>query len=535
MDGPQGFDLPSLEDFTSGRLKTLGWQVLDWGSAMLGQPDGEFKGKPWEYTPEQALFILRWYAVDENGKFIYRRAVLERVKGWGKSPLVAAICCTECFGPVRFDGWDANGEPVGRPAYSPLVQIAAISDSQADNTMVLVGAMLAEGPAADEIPGLDIMLSKVVGAGNRKIEKVTASPRGREGNRATFIVMDETHLWVPAEFGPELASALRRNAAKMNARTIETTNAHAPGEMSVAEASYNAFLKMQSGQTYDKGLLFDTVEAHVEDIYDKKQAMPALERVYGDASTKRGGWVDLERIFAEICDPDTPEHVARRFYFNEKIEGKSTWLRQREWNACHVPTLTWEPGEKFALGFKGQIRNGAASIVAYRLEDGALLNFGHWEKPENAEADWEVPFASVDARLRRLLQMDECTKLVADPENWQEIIGRIYADFPEKVEELWLTKNRAKAIRVYEQFETSVKQRRLKWSDPNISRHVMSCHAEEVPSGDPTKPAFIIRKETPHSTRYITAAQAAALALEAGVLSIEEGALKKVSKEIWSY
>src|SRR5690606_37194755 len=190
---PRRVMLPSLEDFTSGNIKTLGWEVLAWGSAMLGQPDGEYKGQSWEYTPEQALFILRFYAVDDEGKFLYRRAVLERVKGWGKSPLVAAICCTECFGPVRFDGWDADGEPVGAPAYSPLVQIAAISDSQADNTMVLVGEMLAEGEAAN-IRGIEIMLSKVTAPGQRKIEKVTASPRGREGNRATFVVMDEM-LW----------------------------------------------------------------------------------------------------------------------------------------------------------------------------------------------------------------------------------------------------------------------------------------------------------------------------------------------------
>src|SRR5690606_40131316 len=50
-----------------------------------------------------------------------------------------------------------------------------------------------EGEAAN-IRGLDILLSKVTAPGQRKIEKVTASPRGREGNRATFVVMDEM-LW----------------------------------------------------------------------------------------------------------------------------------------------------------------------------------------------------------------------------------------------------------------------------------------------------------------------------------------------------
>lgn len=527
--------LPSLQDFTSGKVKTLGWELLAWGSEMLGQPDGARKGDGWEYTTEQALFMLRFYAVDENGKYLYRRAVLERVKGWGKSPLVAAICCSECLGPVRFDGWDANGEPVGAPAYSPLVQIAAISDSQADNTMVLVGGMLAEGEAAN-IRGIEIMLSKVSAPGGRKIEKVTASPRGREGNRATFVVMDETHLWVPAEKGPELASALRRNAAKMNARTIETTNAHRPGENSVAEASYNAWLEMQAGGTYDKALLFDTREVYVDDIYDKNKAMPALDEAYGDASEERGGWVDLERIFAEVCDPNTPEHEARRFYFNEKTEGKSAWIPEQEWKACFDNDIHLDvQDDLFALGFKGAVRNGATAIVACRLQDNAFFLLGLWEKPENAPADWEVPYSEVDNRIRKLLKAPGCQRLVADPENWQEIIGRIYADFPDYVEELWLTKNKNVAAKAVEQFETAVKSRRLTWRDQNLAKHVLSCHTEELPSSTFERPAYVIRKETPKSKRYISGAQAAVLAFEGAVLSIEEGALNRSAGVLWSF
>ncbi len=511
--------LPSLDDFMEGKIKTLGWEVLSWGSEMLAQPDGVYHGGRWEYTPEQALFILRFYAVDSNGQYLYRRAVLERVKGWGKSPLVAALCCTECFGPVRFDGWDASGEPVGRPAYSPLVQIAAISEDQVNNTMSLVREMLAEGEAANEIDGLEIYHKAVFSPG-RYIKPVTASPRGREGNRATFVVMDETHLWVPAEQGPALAAALRRNAAKMNARTVETTNAHLPGEGSVAENSYNAWLQMMSGKTYDKALLFDTREVHAEDIYDKDQAIPALREAYGDALEERGGWINLERIFADVCDPNTSESEARRFYFNEKSEGKSTWLTEGEVSACINEDIRLDiENDKFALGFKGAVRNGAAALVACRLEDNALFLLGLWERPDNAPKDWEVPYAEVDTRIRKILEYRTCTKLVADPENWQEIIGRIYADFPEEVEEEWMTKNKGKASKFVEQFETAAKSRRVKWRDKNITRHILSCHREETPQGD------IIRKETRTSKRYISAALASVLALEAGVRSIEEGLL----------
>lgn len=76
---------------------SLGWGVLDWCSTYLAQPDGANKGDTWRFTNEQARFLVHFYAVDENGKFLYRRAILERVKGWGKvrwSPLYAAPNCS---------------------------------------------------------------------------------------------------------------------------------------------------------------------------------------------------------------------------------------------------------------------------------------------------------------------------------------------------------------------------------------------------------------------------------------------------------
>src|SRR5678816_2527670 len=87
-----------------------------------------------------------------------------------------------------------------------------------DNTMSLVIQMLGNGNAMYYYPYLDINLSKITYPGGKKLEKVTASPKGREGNRATFIVMDETHLWQPSNKGLELFEALARNLAKMNRR-----------------------------------------------------------------------------------------------------------------------------------------------------------------------------------------------------------------------------------------------------------------------------------------------------------------------------
>ncbi len=110
--------------------------LLDWLSDLLPSPNDP--AQPLVLTSEQATLLVRWFAVDPMGRFIFRRGQSRRSKGWGKSPFEAAKAIAELAGPVRFDGWDARGEPVGRPWGTmgdppAWVQIAAVSEDQTDN------------------------------------------------------------------------------------------------------------------------------------------------------------------------------------------------------------------------------------------------------------------------------------------------------------------------------------------------------------------------------------------------------------------
>lgn len=542
MEIIEALELPGIPEFLSGEVKTLGWKVLEWCSKYLGQPDGKFKGERWQFSNEQALFILRYYAVDGNGRFMFNRAILERPKGWGKSPLLAALCCAELLGPVRFDYFDDRGLPVGRPEYTPLIQIAAISEDQANNTYYLVMEMLQHGPAFYKynLRGC-ILLSKVHTADGGIIQKVTASPRGREGQRVTFVVCDETHLWVPAEKGPELFDAIRRNAVKMDNRIVETTNAPVPGEMSVAEKSHEAVLQqvenlIREGKNGYIDILLDTREVTVKNIYDKLEAMPALRYVYGDAAIENGGWVNLERIYQDVIDPSTTEHMARRFYFNQRLSGHTTWLNPDDWAAVKNPRLQLFKDDPVALGFKVVPMNGAAVLIACRLTDGAMFNLSgaHWERPADLakETEWEIPHDEIDSRIENVVYRYNVFKMLCDPQHYQDVVGKWAAKFGESeleqplVEEFWTANNKTKMARAVEQFSDAVVSKRLSWMDGQLNRHVLNCHTEEVPGG------FTLRKETPSSKRYIVAAQAAVLSLEAATLAIEEGALAEPPNNI---
>lgn len=507
---------------------TLGWGVISWCQKWLNQPDANpnhEQGSRWKFTDEQALFILWFYAVDAEGRWLYERSVLERPKGWGKSPLLAALCCVELLGPVAFAGWTyvaGKRQPAGKPRMDALVCIAAISEDQTKNTFDLLGEMLSG--RAQEHYKLQLMLSKVVAPGGREILRVTSSYKTIEGKRLTFCCMDETHLWTPVENGHELAGAVRRGLGKKVGRSIETTNAPVPGQLSVAEESHDTYENMEAGLLDPAPLLlFDTREVHVEDIYDREQVMPALVQVYGDAADATNGWMDLERLWREINDPATREYDARRYYLNERVQEEAKWIKDKQW-AKAATEKTLKPQELITLGFTGVTRNGAAALVGCRVADGTLFLLGLWEKPSNLahNTPWELPVARVDATVRKWMNKDQSKYMVVNPWTLQDVTGRWAVDYPEHVEAIYLAQNSLKYAKMVDQFQESLlaDPPRLKHTnDPDLTRHVANAHLHEIAQG------FTLRKDKESSKNYIQAAVAAVLAYEAAQIAREKGFL----------
>lgn len=63
---------------------TLGWQVAQWIIKYLRQPNGVRAGQRFEPTDSQLMFLLWFYSVDEDGNWLYHRAVRRLAKGSGK-------------------------------------------------------------------------------------------------------------------------------------------------------------------------------------------------------------------------------------------------------------------------------------------------------------------------------------------------------------------------------------------------------------------------------------------------------------------
>ena len=117
--------------------RSLGWEALAFAGQWLTH-----RGKPWKYTMEQARFVLWFHAVNEDGTHVSHSAVLQRLKGWGKDPFAAVESTNTLVGPLEFDHWGKDGQPVGHQVTDAWVQIAAVSLDQTKNTMKIFPGLI---------------------------------------------------------------------------------------------------------------------------------------------------------------------------------------------------------------------------------------------------------------------------------------------------------------------------------------------------------------------------------------------------------
>lgn len=518
-----------------GEKPTLGWEVIDWMTEFLAAPD-RAEYEPLVLTMEQARFVLRFYELDpKTGRRIYRRGVYSRPKGSGKSPLLAGIACAEALGPVVPDGWNAQGQPIGRPwadLRTPWVQLAAVSEDQTRNAWSPLLEMLREGPAIDAYPGLEPM-ETFVNLPKGRLEFVTSAATSREGNRPVFAVLDQTEEWKTTNGGVKLAATIRRNLGKTNGTSIESPNAYEPGAGSVAEDSAEFWKRIADGRVKDSGLLYDHREAPPEtDMADRDSLMAGLAFAYGDSAVDAGGWVDLERIVAEVWDPSTDPQDARRFYLNQVTHASDSWISQPEWAGRADATKVIADRDTIVLGFDGSRARArgvtdATALIGCRVSDGHLFEVGVWEQPQGpAGKDWRVPVVEVEAAVTQTFDRFNVVGFFADPALWESYIAQWEARFHRKLKvkasqqhpiEWWMTRQTL-MVRALEQFHSAVVDGELTHDGTlTLTRHVLNARRRTSRSG------IQIAKEHPDSPRKIDAAVAAVLAWEARLAAVAAG------------
>lgn len=531
---------------------TLGWQVIDQMETYLAAPDeGEFS--PLQLTREQIEFLVRLYELDPvTGERVRHRAVLSRPRGWGKSPFLAAIGIAEGLFDVCFDGWDAEGQPVGVPwsrTRTPLVLVTAVNEDQTSNTWVPLLEMLRNGSAVDEfdVEPLDSFVNLPQG----RIEHRTSSARSAKGARAVCSIMDQTEEWVAGNGGVRFAQVLRNNATKLGGVTIESPNAFTPGENSVAEESAKYWQAIVEGKAKSRSILYDHREAPADtDPEDMESLVAGLRVAYGDSSNHPDGcvlhdppcdpgWSPIGRIALDFWDTSNDPQTMRADFLNQITHAADSWLAQPELKAVNASDKLLFPDFKpvsksdaITLGFDGsrgrsKSKPDATALIGCRVSDGHLFSLGVWEPPDGpGEKDWVIPEAQVEAAVAQAFTDYNVVGFYADPAMWDGHVAQWEAKYGRRLKVVntrekpiaFNTRSITAVVRGFETLHAAIVNRELTYDGSyDLTRHMLNARRQRVRSG------IVLRKPNNDYLAKIDAAYAAMLAFSCRIDALGKG------------
>lgn len=505
---------------------TLGFGVIKWMTDNLTITDGDDAGQPFRVTQRQARFLLWWYAVDEDGAWLYGKAVRRLAKGSGKSPFAAAQALAEMMGPVRVDYFDPDvpGGVVGKRVPNANLQLVATSLEQTANTMDSARQMTAQGSTLYKKHKLTVGKTQIESLTEQIQLKVKASSVGSlEGPRTTFAVADETEHWTAGQNGAGLMRVLSRNLAKGGNRLLETSNAWEPGDESAAEQSFEIWCAQQEGLTESKmPILYDAIIAPPNTSLSDNPGpgeislTEGLEWVYQDCP-----WVlkNLSSIKEDIWR--TPDQAsARRFYLNQPTAAKGAWITPQMWQVLADPGRELKDGEDIVMFFDGSKSGDYSALVGCCMSDGHVFQIGVWIPEDDGDGGTYIDKAAVDNTVRRIKERFNVVAFWADRREWDTFVNvewpLLFKDnnlVPPKryATELQTvnfdmagssSENLKRFGQAAEQTRDEIVNKAFTHDGSSVlSQHVVNAYAHTLRNG-----YISIRKQTPKSSRKIDAA-----------------------------
>lgn len=176
---------------------SLGRQVCAFIESFLVFGPGDLRGQPARLDAEKRGLIYRMYEVfppghPQAGRRRFKRVGLSLRKGSAKTELSAWIAAVELHpdGPVRCDGFDSRGEPVGRGVVDPYIPLVAYTEEQSDE--LAYGALRVILEHSQVADAFDIGLERIMRVGgDGKAVALATAPNARDGARTTLNVFDE--------------------------------------------------------------------------------------------------------------------------------------------------------------------------------------------------------------------------------------------------------------------------------------------------------------------------------------------------------
>lgn len=498
---------------------------------------GSLQGEPYVIDPEFRAFIYRAYEVfpkghEWEGRRRFKRVGLSVRKGLAKTEKqsLLAFCELHPEGPTRFDGWDASGDPVGRPVRAPYIPMLAVSVDQVEE--LAFGALtyiISEGPDADLF---DVSKERICrlderGREDGKAVPLANSPGARDGARTTMNCFDEPHrLFLPRQL--QAHQTMDANLPKRpldDPWSLYVGTAGAPGQGSVAENVHAEALKIDKGdiERPDLFYLYRTDDGG-HDLSKKSERIKAIAEATGPAGEFGPGQFD--EIASQWDRPGADTAFLERVWLNRWRQGMSQAFDMNKVTGLKVPESIPD-GAFVTAGFDGARFRDATALTVTDIATGRQQLLGCWERPEFVE-DWEVPEDEVTDLVADMMGRYQVWRMYCDPPHWTETVASWAARWPDQVIE-WHTVRKAQmasAVRAYAEAIDSglVTFAENPWRDI-LLRHMGNAGRRELRIlDDEGKPLWTLKKQDGRLEDKFDAAMAAVLSWVACVDARRDGA-----------
>jgi phage terminase large subunit-like protein len=501
---------------------SLGNQVCDFIEEYLVFGPGDLRGEPARLDDEKRALIWRMYEVfpkghPQAGRRRFKRVAISLRKGTAKTELAAWLAAVELHpdGPVRCDGFDAQGQPVGVGVTDPYIPMVAYTEEQSDELAYhALRVILSYSVLANDF---DIGLERIMRIwGDGKAQSLSTAPDARDGARTTFQIFDETHrLNIPrlkAAHRTMLANIPKR--FKADAWSLEITTAPGPGEGSVAEDTMDYARQVASGAIQDSRLFFFHRQASDQhDLTTPEGIRAAVMEASGPAAT----WSDIDGICEQWRDPTADKTYLERVWLNRLVRASERAFDIERWKELADETYRPQPGALITLGFDGGRWHDSTALVATEIVTGFQWLCGLWEEPQARIEGWEVPADDVEAVVAEVFEMYEVWRMYCDPPYWESLVAEWAGRFGEKrVIEWWTNRQKAMAYAIKAFNNAIMSGDLLHDGNEHLTRHVGNAMRRNLRIRDEEgTPLWTIYKERPDSPHKIDAAMAGILAWEA--------------------
>ena len=517
---------------------TLGPQVCDWIEDNLVYGPGDLRGQPYEIEDEFRALLYRMYEVipkgmPNEGRRRFNRVGINVRKGTAKTEKGAIIAACELHpdAPVRCDGFDAHGEPVGRGVRDPYVAMVAFTLEQTEELgFNVLRTILAEGPLADDFDiGMERIL--VLGGGGRahgKAEPLTGAPGARDGARTTFQHFDETHRMIKPSLIKAHTTMLQNTFKRVGADawTLETTTMFDPSELSVCADTHAYAQEVAEGRLKDSRLFYFYRYAPPEmPLETPEQVREALLEASGPAASWSG---DLDGLVSHYFEPKTDQQYFKRVWLNQKVAGAGMAFDSVRWAELADPTHVVPDRALITVGFDGARTHDGTALVACEVSSGFMWLAGYWQAPPGDD-EWEVPSAQVSQVVASLFDRYKVKRMYADPFFWTTEVDDWRGRFgDDKVVSFATTSYKRIGLACMSFAQSITAGQVLHDGGSTLTEHVGNSVRQDTNiRGDDDVPIWTISKERRGSPRKIDAAMAAVLAWQARNDVIAKGALKR--------